>query len=193
MRSDWEAQREYPSQTLPFLTTTARQTRGATRSISTGIGMKKLAESSLHRAALLLVFLLVCGCKKGTYFTGDLAKDQLLGAWVVSSFPEGGQPPTPIENCILTLRKDGTFEATNFPLVVDYYPSLKLKHTTEQGTWSLEDKGGSSVRFRWKLALVFNQSRFGIEFDITEGSSGFELFERTDLDAWIGYTLRRQK
>lgn len=123
---------------------------------------------------------------------GDLAKDQLLGTWVLSSFPEGGQPPTPAENCILTLRKDGTFEAVNFPLVMDYYPSLKLKHTTEQGTWRLGDKGGPNVRFRWKLALNFNQSRFEPELDITEGSSGVELFERTDLDSWIGYTFRRQ-
>jgi len=155
--------------------------------------MKKLAESSLHMAALLLVLVLVCGCQEGTYYTLDLTKDQLLGTWVVSSFPEGHQPPMPIENCTLTFRKDGTFEATNFPLVMDYYPSLKLKHTTEQGTWGLADKGSSKVRFRWKLALNFNQSRFEPELDITEGSSGFELFERTDLDNWIGYTLRRQK
>lgn len=76
---------------------------------------------------------------------------------------------------------------------MDYYPGLKLKHTTEQGTWSLADKGSSNVRFRWKLALTFNQSRFEPELDIVEGRSGFELFERTDLDAWIGYTLQRQK
>lgn len=155
--------------------------------------MKKLAKISLHRAALLLELLLVCGCQKGMCYTGYLTKDQLLGAWVVSSFPEGGKPPTPIENCTLTFRKDGTFEATNFPLVMDYYPSLKLKHTTEQGTWRLEDKRGANVRFRWKLALNFNQSRFEPELDILEGSSGIELFERTDLDTWTGYTLRRQK
>lgn len=139
----------------------------------------------------MLFFFLLCGCQEGTFYTDDLKKDQLLGTWVLSSFPEGGQPPTPIENCTLTFRKDGTFEATNFPLVMHDYPNLK--HTTEQGTWSLADHGDRNLRSRWKLDLQFNQSQCGLELDITEGSSGFELFERTDLDAWIGYTLRRQK
>ena len=155
--------------------------------------MKKLNVISLYKAALLLVFFLLGGCQKRAYYTGDLTEDQVLGVWVVSSFPEGGRPPTPIENCTLTFRKNGTFEATNFPLVMDYYPILKLKHTTEQGTWRLEDKGGPNVRFRWRLALNFNQSRFEPELDIADGSSGFELFERTDLDTWTGYTLRRKK
>lgn len=162
------------------------------RSIFTGIGMKKLTESSFSKAFFLFVSFVVCGCQKGPFYTAELPRDQLFGTWVLSSCPDGVQSPLPIESCTLTLAQNGTFEATNFPLVMDYYPGLKLKHTTEQGTWSLEDKGTKNSRPRWKLALTFNQSGFGLELDIADGASGFELFERSDLDRWIGYAFQRQ-
>ncbi len=155
--------------------------------------MKKLAENSLRIAGLLAVLLLVFGCREGTFYTADLAKDQLLGTWVLSSFPENHQPPKPLEDCTLTFRKDGTFEAANFPMVMDVLPILKVKYTTEHGSWSLDEVGGADVRFRWKINLIFNQSRIAPELDITKGSSGIELFERTDLDFCSGYTLRRKK
>lgn len=99
----------------------------------------------------------------------------------------------PIETCILTLHKDGTFDAVDVPLVMDFYPELKLKYTTEQGTWKLVDNEAKDTRSRWKLALSFNQTRFGIDWNIIKSANGFELFETTDLDMWmVGYKFRHQ-
>ena len=169
--------------------TTPNQIPLETTLTCTGIGMKLwgLNRSALA-ASLLAPIVLTAGCQKSAYYVGDLKEHQLLGTWVMAAIPGNvPRPPVPQADCQLTLSIDGSFEARNFPLVVDPSPKAKVRYVTERGTWKLADNSALGTRSRWNLNLNFSTSRFDINWDVTGSSKALRLFGLTDVDYAIGF------
>ena len=128
------------------------------------------------------------GCQKSDYFVGEVAERKVLGTWAMAAFPNNvSRPPVPLAECQITLKSDGSFEAHNFPLVVELSPKVEVKYVSERGTWKLTDNSALGTRSRWKLNLNFGASRFGLAWDLIGSSKALRLFGQTDLDYQIGF------
>jgi hypothetical protein len=126
--------------------------------------------------AIVGAMALVGGCQKSDYFVGEITEQKLVGTWAMAAIPDKvSRPPVPQAECKLTLKNDGSFEAYNFPLVVDFYPELKVKYVSERGRWELEKDSASGTRSHWKLNLSFDTSRVGIAWDLIGSSKDLRL------------------
>jgi len=114
----------------------------------------------------------------------------MIGTWFVNSTPANvPNPKIPSHDCTLVINADGSFQAQNFPLVIDFLPKLAVNWVTEHGIWNLTENRATNARSRWKLKLVFSSSHFETSLDLTGSPTALRLFAPTDLDSWVGFEL----
>lgn len=138
--------------------------------------------------SLLATIVLIAGCRKSSYYVRELKQQDIVGTWVMAARPGNvPDPPVPQADCQLTLSIDGSFEARNFPLIVDPSPKAEVRYVTERGTWKLVDSSALGTRSRWDLNLVFSTSHFDINWDVKGSSKALRLFGLTDVDYSVGF------